>query len=629
MKTITAYEYCTLYREGDKHNENDVELKAGTFDRLWKYILSLNNSDAESVMTPARRWGCNCIRTGKYVGTIQTSDGSTIEILPKIYDKKGGRKYDATQCRKILLKMLRHFGDANAKSFQDAGLSTQEDYPILEVYITNYIAATEKLLIDGIKKNYVETDENLRFVKGRIDISRQIKLNAADKTRFAVRYHKYAENIPQNRIISATLQKLLTISHSNANQARIKALLSIMSDIPPSTDIENDLRRSTAGNRLFAAYEPLLQWSEQILLNKGFTTFAGECINQALLFPAEKLFESFIAHLFKKYAREDADKPAVSSQHQKYYLVDTHDDRGLFNLRPDIFIELGKGGVNYHCLIIDTKWKLLDQNSPRTNYGIKIEDMYQLFAYGRKYLQGQSDETGLTVEPHLTLIYPCSDNFTDKLPTDFVYENLGRGIEGLKLSVHAFDLSDFDNYKNQVEKIINKAKETTQETIIKNAFKSDNEEDKELPITEDSSLTSFGKKNPMLVGCYKDEWHKQWITKNKLYYNVRTGNRHGAIDTRSIVPAKRLLLYDVNNPKNYNIYRLDPNQQIIANYEKMQSLGYLEAKEGNSYLLYILLKDEKGNASEVTNHPKYDFEELKRKFTEGNIAKGQPFYVPY
>lgn len=448
---IVTYEFGTLYIEDQPHKEGDTPLSATTFDNLWNFILS-NRTDSESdvIMSVHARGGRRYIKTGRFVGTIQTKDGQLIEVLPKIYKKSGQQEENKDVCRKVFLNMLKHFTDAKAKSFQNASLSTKKGFPILEVYISNYISAVEQLLVGGLKKNYTLVAENQKFLKGKLNISQHITKNVTNKARFAIQYNKYIEDIPQNRILVSTLNKLMNDSHSNINKARISALLTILADIPTSTNVDADLKLATTSNRLFASYEMLMKWSSQFLLNRGFTTFSGNCVNQSLLFQAERLFEEFIAYLFKKHAPTYNHK--ANAQHNKYFLVDRHNNKGMFRLRPDIVVESEENTSNYNCIIIDTKWKAIDETRPDNNYLIDMKDMYQLYAYGQKYKLGQSQEYGVDVIPKLVLIYPYSEKFTQSLP-DFVYEEIKEEF-GLKLSIVPFDLSDNKSYEQQIHDII-------------------------------------------------------------------------------------------------------------------------------------------------------------------------------
>ena len=74
----------------------------------------------------------------------------------------------------------------------------------------------------------------------------------------------------------------------------------------------------------------------------------------------------------------------VSVQDRGYYLFDMPQ---RFALRPDLVIDLNDG----RKIILDTKWKRLSE-SARGNHGIKQEDMYQMYAYAKKY---KTDEVWL------------------------------------------------------------------------------------------------------------------------------------------------------------------------------------------------------------------------------------------
>ena len=165
-------------------------------------------------------------------------------------------------------------------------------------------------------------------------------------------------------------------------------------------------------------------------MNKSFTNFKGDNLNMAILFPMEKIFEDYLAYLFKKYS----EGYKIKTQDKSYFLVEEHRSERRFGLRPDIVIasEATKQKV------IDTKWKLLDESAERRNYHISQADMYQLYAYGKKYTTQEQ-------EPRLVLLYPSNPKFTNKLD-HFIYEG------DLKLEVVPFDFTKDE--KEQIEYII-------------------------------------------------------------------------------------------------------------------------------------------------------------------------------
>lgn len=102
----------------------------------------------------------------------------------------------------------------------------------------------------------------------------------------------------------------------------------------------------------------------------------------------ESLYESYVAQQMKKVF-----SPAgweISSQDKGYYLFTG--PRKQFALRPDIVCQ--RDG---RTVIMDTKWKSLINNE-RLNYGISQSDMYQMYAYSKKY--GTSE---------IWLLYPLND----------------------------------------------------------------------------------------------------------------------------------------------------------------------------------------------------------------------------
>ena len=450
LNPVCISEYGTLFEEGAQITNGQTLIRKQSFENLWNYILANSSqTDADSILSVHKKGKNRFIKAHKYVGTIQTADGLSIEILPKIYRTSGELESDASICRKVFLTMLKHFPNSKAKSFQEASLSTKHNFPILEVYIANYVKGVQQLISTGIKQSYVRIESNKRFFKGRLLLTKHIQKNICDETKFYVSSEEYSINIPHNRIIVYTLEYLSSITRSTKNKQDLFELLSLLDDIPASQSLNADFSRASIKNRLFSSYDNLISWSRQILSNEGFTTFSGKYVNQSLLFSAESLFECFIAHLFKKYANNYI----VHSQHQAFFLVDNHSNHGLFRLRPDIYLD--PNDDIEESIIIDTKWKNIDGNKIDKNYLIDIKDMYQLYGYGRKYSihKPTGPDPGI---PKLVLIYPYTNNFTSQLPP-FVYEQITNNV-GLKLLVVPFNLVESSKYEQQVYDIINNAK---------------------------------------------------------------------------------------------------------------------------------------------------------------------------
>lgn len=160
-------------------------------------------------------------------------------------------------------------------------------------------------------------------------------------------------------------------------------------------------------------------------MGKSFTSFTGSEIAFALLFPMETLFESYIAvQLQKALGTKDF---RVSAQDATYHLFTQPSKR--FLMKPDVVIHRNSDRVTFIC---DTKWKLLADE--KANYGISQTDMYQMYAYQKKY-----------GARNITLLYPLTDRVTG---TNIEYDS----DDGVVVRVRFVDLFDVKNSLTSISK---------------------------------------------------------------------------------------------------------------------------------------------------------------------------------
>jgi 5-methylcytosine-specific restriction enzyme subunit McrC len=426
-KTRTIIEYGRILCKDDydvkeiEESPSRLYLKRNAFDNLKNFVSENNDEsiDIEKSFSVHRAKQKDFIRVKNYVGVVETKDGTTIEILPKIYQSPTTNEDLVSNTRGTFLKMLKCLRNSPFIDIDRAHLKTCK-FPILEVFISTFLNELKKLIKEGIKRRYVQVEENQPFLKGKMLFTQQISKNLVHPERFFVSYDRFDVNIPQNRLVKSTLIKLSRASKTVRNQNLIRQYTFMFDDIPESDHIRKDIAlASSAQSRLFSAYDQLLKWARVFLLDESFTNFKGNHLNKAILFPMERIFEDYVSHHFRR-SLTDYD---VSTQDSKYYLVEQHRGHSKFRLRPDIVLR--KDNIS---IVIDCKWKLLDASAPAKHYYIKQPDMYQLHAYGKKYQKhdGECRE--------LILIYPLQENF--KEPLDFFeYE------DGLRLRVVPFDLS--------------------------------------------------------------------------------------------------------------------------------------------------------------------------------------------
>ena len=394
-----------------KDDKKENYIKSETFEAIEKFILE--NETEQYLRISTKKGFGKVLQAQNYVGVIQTKDGTTIEILPKI------KNFDEQKLKEILINMLKTLKKSPFKNFNTANLKAHI-MPLLEIFISMFLEELSKLIQKGIKSDYVQKEENLKFLKGKLKISEQIKQNSVHKERFFVLHEEFSSDRVENRLIKTTLEYLYKKSKSNKNQQRIREFLFVFDEIKISHNIKIDFEKIKL-NRQMKDYEQVLLWCKTFLLENSFSPYKGNDIAFALLFDMNLLFESYVYDYLKRKGGFEN----IKNQDKKHHLA-YENEKGKFALKPDIVVDDGK-------IIIDTKWKILSES--KSNQGISQSDMYQLYAYGKKYKNCEN----------LYLIYPKDEVIDGNLY--HYYDD-----KKLPLKILFFDVEKLGNNENLLNK---------------------------------------------------------------------------------------------------------------------------------------------------------------------------------
>lgn len=389
-KTVREFDRISCNEKFEPHISQEAfnELKAF----IYAFSGDEEHADAMQFLKPSGRTGVGeTITVSKYVGVIQTKR-CQLEVLPKIDFSPEEQDGDSRQTKRVFLRMLRSLKSFNSKVFNEADLMMGR-MPLYEVFIRMYLLEVQALVKRGLKSAYVVREDNLKFFKGKLMVNEQIKMNNAHGERFFVRYDEYLLDRAENRLIKSTLLKLMRHSESADNQREIRQLLTAFEMVQPSLNYPKDFSKVVI-DRSTRDYERLMRWTRVFLFNNSFTTFSGEDDAKALLFPMDKLFESYVAQQLKTALLRSGLNWRVSTQDKGKYLFD---DPERFALRPDIVLTRPDSIV-----ILDTKWKKLTDN-PKKNYNISQADMYQMYAYAKKYVTND-----------IWLLYPLNSEMRER-----------------------------------------------------------------------------------------------------------------------------------------------------------------------------------------------------------------------
>ncbi len=383
----------------------------------FNYLCELSSQFRKSGVNLIRDKELTSLRLDSYVGVIETPCGTLLEILPK----HAIDSFDSKISRIVLRRMLeaifelpasREVGSANIEQFES---------PLHEWVMAQFLAELDILIKRGIRFDYHRIEEEQQYLRGQLNVIGQMRQPPGRQHFFQIRHDVFLPDRPENRLIKAALHKICTHTQAPQSWRLAHELAGRIAEIPSSRHISADFKMWRK-DRLMAHYQAIKPWCELVLGENMPLAIQGETRGMSMLFPMEKLFESYVGICLQRNLENDAQlKLQVASQ----YLCQ-HQEQKFFQLKPDFLLK-----QNNDRWILDSKWKLIDatlrtygEGQGVQKYGLNQSDFYQMFAYGQKYLGGVGK---------MLLIYPKTERFTAALPA-FHFSN------ELSLWVVPFDL---------------------------------------------------------------------------------------------------------------------------------------------------------------------------------------------
>lgn len=362
-------------------------------DELNNYIKN-NNLDRDNII-----WERSKITFINYVGYIKLST-VTIEILPKININNNNPKDE----RKALLNMLAKCGVIKVKYSEINQLYL---YKMNLNEILSYLFANKlkNELIKGPYQEYVYVEENTGTLKGGLMIKEHIRNIITATPKAFCRYEKFSIDNRLNQILVYCIKKLLREIRNLETVKILKHIQAYFSDVTEK-EISNVDIYNYKFTRLNSRFEDVFILAKILLFGYSSIGDKGKDKSFSILFRMDELFEKYIAKVFTA----NLENLVVHSQHSKYkLLVSEKSNKGIFQLRPDIVIEVnGKESI-----IIDTKWKRI--SSEYNRHGVKREDLYQMYAYLTRY---PDVKTVILLYPHNSNVYNNENKYYESWMLD-------------------------------------------------------------------------------------------------------------------------------------------------------------------------------------------------------------------
>ena len=382
----------------------------------------ISEAEAESIKKLEARlpagfleWGHHTLKLRQFCGVFRTSL-LTVEILPKIYHDDHSHE----EARGLLVKMLARAGELNLRRMGDAGLGQQRHH-LLDVFIEDFCSRVKAALGGGAIARYSERRANLGAIRGRLELTEHLRVNAFDRSRLFCRFDEWSIDNPYNRALKGVLRILLGRTLHQRPRATVAALLHRLDEVGEQRTTARDVA-ALRMDRTIRHWEPVFAQARRLLEGLNPDVRTGDVAGTALLFDMEKLFETVLRNRIRNACRTRLrdDRLSVGTLGKSVGLATSG-----FPLWPDIIVKRGDKTM----AILDAKWKQLETD--KSNSGVSSSDAYQMNAYASRLGCNR-----------LALVYPAWSDCPAGKVREFVFETSERESERPTLAVIAVDLRE-------------------------------------------------------------------------------------------------------------------------------------------------------------------------------------------
>ncbi|WP_312076417.1 5-methylcytosine restriction system specificity protein McrC [Chryseobacterium sp.] len=311
----------------------------------------------------------------QFVGVIKV-DGLTIEILPKIdrYEPEENK----SKWQKVLIEMLRVTRKLKIQQVGQAQVSRQSIH-LLDIYFEWFLNEVQLLIHQGLIKQYYKQTGNVKALKGKLEFAGHLNKNLVHKERFYTTHQVYDKDHLIHQILGQALEIIEHISKGTYLYSKCKT---VQLDFPEVKDIRANESTflKVPKSRKTAPYETALSIARLIILNYAPNISSGSENMLALLFDMNSLWEEYVLVRLKE---------AAQGTGIEIYGQDSKSFWNGITIRPDIVLKKNDEVI----LIIDTKWKNIDQSKPSTH------DLRQMYVYNEYWKSKKA-----------LLLYPSNDN---------------------------------------------------------------------------------------------------------------------------------------------------------------------------------------------------------------------------
>lgn len=340
------------------------------------------------------------LKTSSYVGLVSLPGGKQVRIRPKA---AGGN----------FLRLLLYAQGATTATI-DSSVEALEGDLFLDAIGTLFLERLRHLIRQGLRKSYLQTRSREEYLRGRLDVQRQLSRGNPVATRFDVEYQELTHDIIENRAILYATHLLTSLVGERSLQNALRQREQQLRREIPLQPVRVEELDTVHLDRLSAHYENIIPLARLVIQSTFVDNLqSGTRETYGILLNMNDIFEAVV----QRAATDALDDTSWSVQGQSQISGLVTGGTPHVRMYPDFVVRDDDGTVR---LVGDAKWKT---GRPRQ------ADIYQMTSY-----QLADDVPGI-------LVYPSQ---SESIETGYLVDDrLSLRVRELPTGVDATDFSSY------------------------------------------------------------------------------------------------------------------------------------------------------------------------------------------
>lgn len=357
----------------DAEDFDDLEV---FLDEIWNKREKSNYYTAEENREEVQRFiqffhQTKQLKSNKFVGIVHFKN-HTINLLPKIfYQESVSESAELPVINAHILWWLSYCRRIKFPNYISGLGSEQSNF--FEILIYLFSKYTRELLNGAIYQKYNQVEQELSYIKGRINFNAYINENLAKGRQHKINciYDSFEIDNEFNQCVKFVCKILISATSDQQNKRFLKEILFLLDEVS-DVAISAEQCKRIQFNPIFSSFETIRNYCTLFLENSVSFNYKNDLKLFAFLLPMEYVFEDFVYGFIAK------ELVGINAKgHVKSTFLDEAENYGLI---PDLVLDVGEREI-----IADTKYKLIYNLEYDISKSINSSDLYQMVAYAIRF----------------------------------------------------------------------------------------------------------------------------------------------------------------------------------------------------------------------------------------------------